>query len=75
VSDAANKAALLEQEAVEILNRSFLRLPQGVGSEGSIKLVECLVGAAILRVADLQAQAIKRTADSASSANVRTDPL
>lgn len=58
MSDAGDNAAVLEGEAIEPLNRSFLSLPPGIGSGASVRLVECLIGAAILRVADLQSQAM-----------------
>lgn len=59
MSDAGDNAAVLEGEAIELLNRSFLNLPPGIGSVASVRLVECLVGAAILRAADLQSQAMQ----------------
>lgn len=37
----------LKQEAVEILERTFLELPEGRHNGSAARLVDCLVGAAL----------------------------
>lgn len=51
------KAESLEEEAAILIDMNILKLPTNTRSEAAKRLVECIVGAAILRVADIQRSA------------------
>jgi hypothetical protein len=57
------KAEALEEEASILIDMALLNLPVSTRSEASKRLVECIVGAAILRVADIQQSAQGKPAD------------
>jgi hypothetical protein len=63
MSDLKRKAELLEDEAALLIDRAILNLPVNTRSEAARRLVECIVGAAILRVADIQRSAQGKPAD------------
>lgn len=57
MSTIKEKAEALEEEAARLVDMALLELPPNTSSEAARRLVECIVGAAILRVADIQQSA------------------
>lgn len=53
----AERATAYEVEAAQLIDRTIRKLPESVTSAQSLKLVELIVQAAVLRVASLTAMA------------------
>lgn len=62
MSKAKEASEALKKEASDILHM-FFKIPQGVHSKAITLLVDCLVLAAMLEVADVQVEAIKEKAN------------
>lgn len=58
MSEAREVADQLKKEASDILHM-FFKIPDGVESKAITRLVDCLVLAAMLEVADAQSEALK----------------
>ncbi|HEY2685377.1 MAG TPA: hypothetical protein VGI93_17815 [Steroidobacteraceae bacterium] len=54
-----NTSTSLASQAVEILNRDFLKLPAGVRNGSVERLVECLIGAAAARIEERRTLGLK----------------
>lgn len=54
---ATERATAYEVEAAQLIDRTIRKLPDGITTSQSLKLVELIVQAAVLRVAALTAMA------------------
>lgn len=59
MNQAQQEADKLRQEAKQILNR-LLQIPEGFSSGSAERFVDCLIGAAVLELAAIQSEAVKR---------------
>lgn len=65
MTDVVPNATDLQHEVAAFFDEHVLGLPYGISSSASARLVECIVQAAVLRMAELQSQyaATGQTAD------------
>lgn len=57
-SQEINKEAdIIRQEAIDILNRQVVNLPEGFANTSMERLVDCITSVALLRIAAAQAEA------------------
>lgn len=55
------QAALLMEEAVEIINRQIFRLPEGMTNNSSQRLVECIVSISMLSLTRILTNGVPKT--------------